>query len=439
MMADVPDATVDGPIPYSVGAYGFPWSSVADLAELEAVAYMEEEFFFSGTVPGSTEPQPYASRLIVRRPTDPTRFNGTVVVEWLNVTAGADLTPDWALMRHQIVRDGYAYVGVTAQPVGVCWLRVWDPERYGTLTHPALVPGPCPLSDEIETYSYDIFSQAGKAVRENPVILGGLEVRQLLAAGASQSARRLLIHVNSYDATAGVYDGYLLHVIGRGGGGLVTNTSTKVLILNSENEVLGYYPFRALQPANVRYWEVAGAGHSQELAYTLEQLAHAGITPVYNCEYPLSDAFIPMYPIGDAALDALNRWVSGGLAPADSPLVVVIPGTPNTIDRDQYGNAIGGIRLPQMEVPIARFIGTNGPPTLLCRTSGGLDLFDGEAAGTTPNDTWDEPTLDQLYGNHGAFVSAFVQAVDYLVSSGFMLDPDAEIAKVQAARFGMAK
>lgn len=50
------------------------------------------------------------------------------------------------------MRDGYAYVGVTAQPVGVCWLKLWDPARYGALTHPALAPGPCPLSNETETY-----------------------------------------------------------------------------------------------------------------------------------------------------------------------------------------------------------------------------------------------------------------------------------------------
>jgi hypothetical protein len=153
MKADTPDATVDGPIAYTVGAYGFPWSSVADLAELEAVGYMEQEFFFSGTVPGPTGPQPYTSRLLVRRPTDSTRFNGTVVVEWLNVTVGADISADWALTRHQILRDGYAYVGVSAQPVGVCGLKVWDPERYGTLTHPALLPGPCPSTNQTETYS----------------------------------------------------------------------------------------------------------------------------------------------------------------------------------------------------------------------------------------------------------------------------------------------
>lgn len=427
--ADVAEPTVEGPIAYSAGMWGFPWGSVPDPAELSARGYVEQEFFFSGALAA----QPYTSRMIVRRPSDPDRFNGTVLVEWLNVTTGADFAIDWALTRRQIVRDGYAYVGVSAQPVGVCALKIWDPVRYAPISHPALPPGPCPATDQTETFSYEIFSQAGQAIRHNPLVLGGLSAARVLAAGTSQSARRLLNYVNAYHATAQVFDGFLLHVIGGGGGGLVVNTAAPVLILNSENEVLGYYPYRGLQPGNVRYWEVAGAGHTPELAYLIAQLQHAGIMLAYNCEYPTSDAFIPMYPIGDAVLDALRRWVADGTAPVNSPLVTVLPGIPNTIGRDQYGNALGGIRLPQIEAPLGRFIGANAPPTLLCRTVGGFDLFNGEAAGTTPSDGWGEPTLDELYANHGAYVSAFVQAVDRLVALGFMLEPDAELAKAAAA------
>ncbi len=176
------------------------------------------------------------------------------------------------------------------------------------------------------------------------------------------------------------------------------------------------------------------------MSYLAEQLQHAGITQSYGCDYPPSDDFIPLYPVGDAALDALNGWVSEGTPPADSPLVTVIPGTPNVIARDTYGNALGGIRLPQLEVPIGRFIGTGTPSAaLFCRTSGGFDRFDGEPAGTTPNDVWNEPTLEQMYGNHGAYVSACVHAVDSIASVGFMLEPDAQIAKTGAARSAVGK
>ena len=422
--------TVTGPIPYSLGIRGFPFMAVPDSAELAAAGYSEEEFFFYGEVSS----QAYGSRMIVRRPMDSRRFNGTVVVEWLNVTVGADIDVDWALTRRQILRDGYAYVGVTTQPVGACWLETWDPLRYATLAHPALPPGPCPASNQTETDSFEIFSQAGKAIRDDRSLLGGLEVRRLIAIGASQSARRLVGYTNAYQAAAGIYDGFLIHVIGGGGGAAITEKSVPVLILNSENEVLGYYPYRDLQPPNVRYWEVAGAGHTPELSYIAAQVRHAGVPFGHSCEYPDSSDFIHMYPVGDAALDALQTWLVDGSAPVNSPLVTVIAGTPRRIARDDFGNAVGGIRLPQIEVPTARLIGTNGPAnSLLCRTTGGIDFFDGEAAGATPNDTWSEPTIEQLYGNHGTYVSAFVRAVDAIVKSGFMLQADAQIAKREAA------
>ena len=119
--------------------------------------------------------------MIVRRPSDPEKFNGTVVVEWLNVTAGFDTSPDWQYGRIEMMRKGYAWVGVTAQSVGVqgplLGLKTIDPARYGSLTHPG------------DIYSYDIYTQAARALRTpvgaNP--LAGLRVKRLIADGESQS------------------------------------------------------------------------------------------------------------------------------------------------------------------------------------------------------------------------------------------------------------
>lgn len=106
--------------------------SAFDLAPL---GYSTEEFFFSGTASSyklSAEPTadgrwnavaaesaPYATRMVVVKPTDASKFNGTVVVEWLNVSAGADGSPDWNAAHRELIRSGYAYVGVSAQKVGV--------------------------------------------------------------------------------------------------------------------------------------------------------------------------------------------------------------------------------------------------------------------------------------------------------------------------------
>ena len=54
----------------------------------------------------------------MRRPEDAARFNGTVVVEWMNVSAG-ESAPDWDYLNPELMREGYAWVGVSAQALGV--------------------------------------------------------------------------------------------------------------------------------------------------------------------------------------------------------------------------------------------------------------------------------------------------------------------------------
>src|SRR5437016_8023105 len=91
MLGAVTTAKIDGK-PFS--------ASVMDLAKQ---GYVEEEFFISGTartyeVPRdqmsngtpSDSAHPFKTRLVVRRPASPAKFNGTVVVEWTNVSEGFD-------------------------------------------------------------------------------------------------------------------------------------------------------------------------------------------------------------------------------------------------------------------------------------------------------------------------------------------------------------
>lgn len=98
--------------------------------------------------------------MLVRKPADPSKFNGIVIVEWLNVTAGVDLAPDYGYAREELLRDGFIWVGVSAQSVSVnggfppgFGLKSYDPVRYGPLVHPG------------DSYCYDIYSQAAQAIR----------------------------------------------------------------------------------------------------------------------------------------------------------------------------------------------------------------------------------------------------------------------------------
>ena len=75
----------------------------------------------------ATSTAPYTTRAVVMRPVNPRRFNGTVVVEWLNVSGGADAGPDWMLGHNELIREGFVWVGVSAQKVGVDALKSADP------------------------------------------------------------------------------------------------------------------------------------------------------------------------------------------------------------------------------------------------------------------------------------------------------------------------
>ena len=98
--ANVPVPTIEGPV---TGGLGSPFVATTSF-DLATVGYRQDEFFLSGTASayvnsgtlgadgkwtvttGATAP--YKTRIVVYRPANAKRFNGSVIVEWLNVTGG---------------------------------------------------------------------------------------------------------------------------------------------------------------------------------------------------------------------------------------------------------------------------------------------------------------------------------------------------------------
>ena len=92
--------------------------------DIADVGYAAAEFFVSGTASsyageGASGKADYTTRIVVQTPTDAAKFNGTVLVEWLNVSGGIDAPAVWFGAHREIARAGYAYVAVSAQQVGV--------------------------------------------------------------------------------------------------------------------------------------------------------------------------------------------------------------------------------------------------------------------------------------------------------------------------------
>ena len=158
-----PSLAVEGPV---TGGKGTPWLAATNFDPSE-IGYALSEYFVEGTAQGYAAGGDFASdgrwaavpagtehfktRIAVFRPVDESKFNGSVFVEWLNVSGGVDAAPDWTTAHVELVRKGYVWVGVSAQKVGVegggallpigsglgdTSLKGYDPERYASLLHP---------------------------------------------------------------------------------------------------------------------------------------------------------------------------------------------------------------------------------------------------------------------------------------------------------------
>jgi hypothetical protein len=427
--------SVSGPV--TGGTHGFPFTSSA--VDLRSHGYAEQEYFFSSTARSFTSPQPltsdgrwqvqqastapYTSRMLVRAPIDPKRFNGTVIVEWLNVSAQRDIDVDWNYGYNELLADGFAYVGVTAQVVGVHALTAWDPARYGALNIPS------------DDYSYDIFSQAGAALLStgphSP--LRGLRVKHVLADGESQSAGRMTTYVDAIAPSAKIYDGFLIHSNGAAGAVLSgtqrppnptllrTDLNRPVLNFETETDVVNHVPARQADDRNHRLWEAAGTAHVDNDALKLFGYQEHSQTPLAadpSCTSPFNTA--PESYLMDTAFADLREWVASGHEPPIAPRMQInAAGT--DVARDAFGNGIGGIRLPQLEAPVATLTGTGNRAADTSPVSSFCVLF----GTTTP---FDAATLAQLYPTHGTYVQAFTVATKNLARHGFLLPADEQEA-----------
>jgi hypothetical protein len=457
-VAQVPTPEITGPIT----GPGSPFL-ISTSFPLGPLGYVEEEYFLSGTARSLTSAAPltsdgewatsfagsaaYQTRIVVRRPAEASRFNGAVIVEWLNVSAGFDTAPDWILSHTLMLREGYAWVGVSAQLVGIenpggglglpFALKTVNPARYGVLLHPG------------DSYSYDLFSQVAMAVRATSGVrpLGNLTPTRVLAAGESQSAFRLTTYVNGVHPLARVYDGFLIHSRGGGSAALsqapeppVTTPTvvkvrrdigTPVLTFQTETDLFAPLSFLAARQRDSRWhrlWEVAGTAHGDLYQLTLgasdqgpAAFDTSYVTPpsapipgVIECSSPINIG--PQHYVLSAAISALDRWVASGVPPRRQHRLLVKNGA-YRLDRD--GNVLGGVRSPQLDVPIATLSGLGQSGASFCLLFGT----------TTP---FDSAKLAALYPDHSAFVAKIERAITRAMARGTLLPIDATAIRAAA-------
>lgn len=315
-------------------------------------------------------------------------------------------------------------------------LKQFNPTRYGSLTHPG------------DSYSYNIFSQAGRAV---DAVFAGSRVRTLLADGESQSAGRMVTYINAIQPLNKVYDGFLAHSRGSRGApinqqapgsqsGLTednatlaplpslirTDTAVPVLQAETETDVLGFAPARQPDNDRLRTWEMTGTAHVDHYDIDLT------INPVLLRDVPDYPPQVCVKPANDgqeryvlqAGLRALRSWAGGGAAPSHgAQMRIAASGT--DYERDAFGNAVGGIRTPSVDVPTSTLSGignvaADGSPVSFCQLFGT----------TTP---FTDAQLDALYSGHGDYASQVAASAKIAQRQGFLLPVDAAQITQQAS------
>ena len=305
-------ATLTGPI--TVGQEIEPIT--AHPLVLTTYGYIQQEFFASGTArafravtspPGRQvddraddvghlpheDPRPAA--------VDPAKFSGTVVVEWMNESAG-ESAPDWDYLNPELMDAGDAWVGVSAQALGIeggkpilgsisgsgKGLIQQEPGRYGSLHHPG------------DQYALDIFDQVGLGLRSRswcsaacgPALRGGGRVavgllshdlRRHLAAAQPRLRRHLHPQPGRERRTPGrCFD----HLRQRCRGRPMDKDRPRhsgVHVRDADRLIeLGYAA--AQQPDTRRHPDLGGCGH-----FTCRQLLVGSAASVLGCTSPIND------------------------------------------------------------------------------------------------------------------------------------------------------
>ncbi|GAA3044592.1 alpha/beta hydrolase domain-containing protein [Gordonia defluvii] len=412
------------------GGAGHSLMSATPGPDLAAHDYTETEYAVTGSVPGLTPtgpapPADFTTRVLVRRPASPHEFSGTLVVEWLNVSSGADAAPEYTYVAAELVRAGHAWVGVSAQYIGVeggsgsvevdagpSGLAAKDPDRYAKMSHPG------------DAYCYDMFAAIASGLPGGP--LADLAVARTLAVGESQSAMALTTYVNSFAAAHNVFDGFLIHsravaglpfgAVGApadinrafsGGPMAIPDVGAPVFIVQTETDLLTNFRFflaRQRDSECLRVWEIAGSAHAD--------LVQVGPFEEYlGCPDPVNrgqQGFVLR-----AALRHLVAWARGNDAPPTAePLRLVETDADPVLLLDDVGNAVGGVRTPCVQAPTTVLSGIVADPvSRICLLFGSTHPIPDEV-------------LAARYDSVEHYLRTYAEAVDAAISAGFVLADD---------------
>ena len=431
--------------------------------DLARHGYAEEEYYLSGIAPAITAAgetllqAPYTTRILVRKPIDPARFNGTVVIEpfsWFGERGAG-----WILTRDYLLRRGYAYVGYTlninkpkrdpkfisemaaeeadgirqyGRIVNFDFMRRYDYARYaplGTYSDPERFKRGS-VADPFVPQSQAIAAQLAMALKSNAPQgpLTGLEVQR--------------VYVNSWAVTAQVWMDYLdqgrhqqwrmpdggplidAYMTGRMAYGEVGGDAIRVprkmpdgvpfVTVYSQSELMhdaieGIELPPDTDSPKLRYYEVTGMPHLRLADLGTEHserlAADVGKGRDPRCQTLYDE---PAEMLASALLDGMDRWVREGTAMPKAPRVAR---KGKSVVRDPAtGNMLGGVRPPWISVPSSRYMTDQ-------ETRCGL-IYDTKIP-------YSRTQLRKLYGTGENYARKFEEAKALAVREGYLLPEDA--------------
>lgn len=403
--------------------------------------YIEDEYLLAGTANCYAGPatgpatvvsggHPYVTRVLARYPKDPSRFSGRVLVEPFNTTYGVDRDALWLHVAGLLQAQGDAWIGISVRAWSSEELKRRDAQRYAD------------VDISSNDLVWDLLRAIGTLVkqggRRSP--LGELPVRRAYLGGYSQSAVDTATFAAAFGA---VYDGYFpaSHAASLTpltvGEGLPrfeyspmppSPAGVPVVEIQPQSDVEGFGFEGFVNPgsASVRREDSDAAGDRFRL-YEIAGAPHAA--KIVGCDGDGSS--FPMSAFVRAALRNLFRWAEDDVAPPRAPRIALrVDDVVAQAAVDRFGNAIGGVPSPFLDVPIARYE-AHSTPGPLCALAGRETPLPYEV-------------LAERYGDVQTYLAEFTNSLDEIIRAGYLLEDDrpallaAQTAKAHAAFARMA-
>jgi hypothetical protein len=358
--------------------------------------YVVAEYFVSGSASG----KPYTTRILVRRPDNPSRFSGIVVAEPMHASGNSWM---FYFTRIYMMRRGHISVEIAPQKAGTeATIVASNPQRYAAIS----------LPDAAQ--ANEIMAQVGALLKSNGRTspLAGLRVRRLIMMGTSQSAGTLRGYLPAHAAWRlsdgkPIFDGFLATSTA---GMPIPRTDVPLIQIATQTEVNGaaakgtaYRRDDGDAPGDrFRLYEIAGMPHNDSRE-----------NPTYDpdpCRMPVT-----RFPVGAMMAMGLHHtieWADKGTAPPRADRIVVENGA---LALDAQGNARGGVRTTYVDVPVATYSAPNSADP---KPGTRDDFYCGIAGYETPL-TGDR--LHALHINAASYRRKVQQRLDELTRAGWFL------------------